>query len=190
MWCSPPFKSAAPLSAMQKRWCVCVRARVYVCGEWECVWMCVSAVPIMAPEQQLIRRTAAPPSSSSEQRHRWRGSMCPPSSVRYLSKRAALQPPSANMNKDYSINLSVQQVLSLWVQGTEPTLQHFTGTFTRGERWGETGSCVSSSRAHTPLSTPASLLYRQLRASHLNKVTLHITLYTVCLHAKLIMHHA
>ncbi|KAL1255137.1 hypothetical protein QQF64_013198 [Cirrhinus molitorella] len=30
------------------------------------------------------------------------------------------------MNKDYSINLSVQQVLSLWVQGTVPTLQHFT----------------------------------------------------------------
>lgn len=30
-----------------------------------------------------------------------------------------------NTNKDYSINLSVQQVLSLWVQGT--TLQHFTG---------------------------------------------------------------
>ncbi|XP_058610792.1 transmembrane protein 170B isoform X1 [Onychostoma macrolepis] len=79
--------------------------------------------------------------------------MCPPSSVRYLSKRAALQPPSANMNKDYSINLSVQQVLSLWVQGTVPTLQHFTGTFTRGERPGETGSCVSSSRAHTPIHT-------------------------------------
>ncbi|XP_026105992.1 transmembrane protein 170B-like [Carassius auratus] len=52
--------------------------------------------------------------------------MCPPSSVRYLSKRAALQPPSANMNRDYSINLSVQRVLSLWVQGTVPTLQHFT----------------------------------------------------------------
>ncbi|XP_030645348.1 transmembrane protein 170B [Chanos chanos] len=33
---------------------------------------------------------------------------------------------SRNMNKDYSINLSVQQVLSLWVQGTVPTLQHFT----------------------------------------------------------------
>lgn len=33
----------------------------------------------------------------------------------------------ANMttNQDYSVNLSVQQVLSLWVQGT--TLQHFTG---------------------------------------------------------------
>ncbi|XP_023667844.1 transmembrane protein 170B [Paramormyrops kingsleyae] len=31
-----------------------------------------------------------------------------------------------SMNKDYSINLSVQQVLSLWVQGTVPTLQHFT----------------------------------------------------------------
>ncbi|CAB1350845.1 unnamed protein product [Coregonus sp. 'balchen'] len=29
-----------------------------------------------------------------------------------------------NTNKDYSVNLSVQQVLSLWVQGT--TLQHFT----------------------------------------------------------------
>ncbi|XP_062343145.1 transmembrane protein 170B [Osmerus eperlanus] len=29
-----------------------------------------------------------------------------------------------NTNRDYSINLSVQQVLSLWVQGT--TLQHFT----------------------------------------------------------------
>ncbi|KAM9384811.1 transmembrane protein 170B [Pholidichthys leucotaenia] len=27
-------------------------------------------------------------------------------------------------NRDYSVNLSVQQVLSLWVQGT--TLQHFT----------------------------------------------------------------
>ncbi|XDV33839.1 hypothetical protein PO909_004107 [Leuciscus waleckii] len=83
--------------------------------------------------------------------------MCPPFSVRYLSKRAVLQPPSANMNKDYSINLSVQQVLSLWVQGTVPTLQHFTGTFTRGERSGETGSCVSSRRAHTPLHTPFSV---------------------------------
>lgn len=33
----------------------------------------------------------------------------------------------ANMtaNRDYSVNLSVQQVLSLWVQGT--TLQHFAG---------------------------------------------------------------
>lgn len=31
------------------------------------------------------------------------------------------------MSKDYSINLSVQRVLSLWVQGTVPTLQHFTG---------------------------------------------------------------
>ncbi|XP_041932303.1 transmembrane protein 170B [Sardina pilchardus] len=31
-----------------------------------------------------------------------------------------------NMNRDYSINLSVQQVLSLWVQGTVPRLQHFT----------------------------------------------------------------
>lgn len=29
-------------------------------------------------------------------------------------------------NADYSVNLSVQQVLSLWVQGA--TLQHFTGT--------------------------------------------------------------
>ncbi|XP_070968663.1 transmembrane protein 170B-like [Oncorhynchus clarkii lewisi] len=29
-----------------------------------------------------------------------------------------------NMNRDFSVNLSVQQVLSLWVQGT--TLQHFT----------------------------------------------------------------
>jgi len=27
--------------------------------------------------------------------------------------------------RDYSVNLSVQQVLSLWVHGT--TLQHFTG---------------------------------------------------------------
>ncbi|XP_056336231.1 transmembrane protein 170B [Danio aesculapii] len=51
--------------------------------------------------------------------------MCPPSSGRFLSRRAALQPPGANMNKDYSINLSVQQVLSLWVQG-EATLKHFT----------------------------------------------------------------
>ncbi|KAG7501125.1 hypothetical protein JOB18_040535 [Solea senegalensis] len=34
--------------------------------------------------------------------------------------------PGTNMttNRDYSVNLSVQQVLSLWVQGT--TLQHFT----------------------------------------------------------------
>ncbi|XP_048850526.1 transmembrane protein 170B [Brienomyrus brachyistius] len=31
-----------------------------------------------------------------------------------------------SMHKDYSINLSIQQVLSLWVQGTVPTLQHFT----------------------------------------------------------------
>ncbi|RXN19168.1 transmembrane protein 170B-like [Labeo rohita] len=36
------------------------------------------------------------------------------------------------MNKDYSINLSVQQVLSLWVQGTVPTLQHFTGAAVAG----------------------------------------------------------
>ncbi|XP_062841817.1 transmembrane protein 170B [Trichomycterus rosablanca] len=30
------------------------------------------------------------------------------------------------MNRDYSINLSVQGVLSLWVKGNVPTLQHFT----------------------------------------------------------------
>ncbi|TRY85946.1 hypothetical protein DNTS_032712 [Danionella cerebrum] len=30
------------------------------------------------------------------------------------------------MSRGFSINLSVQQVLSLWVQGTVPTLQHFT----------------------------------------------------------------
>ncbi|KAM6959556.1 transmembrane protein 170B [Aplochiton taeniatus] len=46
----------------------------------------------------------------------------------HLTKRGA-NPGSGgggrnmNTNRDYSINLSVQQVLSLWVQGT--TLQHF-----------------------------------------------------------------
>lgn len=30
------------------------------------------------------------------------------------------------MYRDYSINLSVRQVLSLWVQGSVPRLQHFT----------------------------------------------------------------
>uniref|UniRef100_A0A8K9UH30 Transmembrane protein 170B n=1 Tax=Oncorhynchus mykiss TaxID=8022 RepID=A0A8K9UH30_ONCMY len=44
----------------------------------------------------------------------------------HLSKRDANPGGGRNMNtnRDYSINLSVQQVLSLWVQGT--TLQHFT----------------------------------------------------------------
>ncbi|XP_042601433.1 transmembrane protein 170B-like isoform X1 [Cyprinus carpio] len=78
--------------------------------------------------------------------------MCPPSSVRYLSKRAALQPPSANMNKDYSINLSVQQVLSLWVQGTVPTLQHFTGT-SHEEKDPAKRVHVSHPAARTRLST-------------------------------------
>lgn len=40
-------------------------------------------------------------------------------------------------NRDYSVNLSVQQVLSLWVQGT--TLQHFTGM--RNERCFHVLSC-------------------------------------------------
>ncbi|XP_059411175.1 transmembrane protein 170B-like isoform X1 [Carassius carassius] len=82
--------------------------------------------------------------------------MCPPSSVRYLSKRAALQPPSANMNKDYSINLSVQQVLSLWVQGTVPTLQHFTGRLRSHEEKDPVKRVhVSHPAARTRLSTPA-----------------------------------
>ncbi|XP_051991433.1 transmembrane protein 170B-like [Xyrauchen texanus] len=51
--------------------------------------------------------------------------MSPSSSIRYLSRRAAL-PPARAMNTDYTTNLSVQQVLSLWVHGTVPTLQHFT----------------------------------------------------------------
>uniref|UniRef100_A0A8C7MG21 Transmembrane protein 170B n=1 Tax=Oncorhynchus kisutch TaxID=8019 RepID=A0A8C7MG21_ONCKI len=44
----------------------------------------------------------------------------------HLTKRDANPGGGRNMNtnRDYSINLSVQQVLSLWVQGT--TLQHFT----------------------------------------------------------------
>lgn len=41
MWCSPPFKSAAPLSAMQKRWCVCVRAFMCMCVVSESVCECV-----------------------------------------------------------------------------------------------------------------------------------------------------
>ncbi|KAG7219397.1 hypothetical protein INR49_002829 [Caranx melampygus] len=44
----------------------------------------------------------------------------------YLLKRGASPGSGGTMttNRDYSVNLSVQQVLSLWVQGT--TLQHFT----------------------------------------------------------------
>ncbi|XP_061112260.1 transmembrane protein 170B [Conger conger] len=30
-----------------------------------------------------------------------------------------------DMSRDYTINLSVRQVLGLWVQGSVPTLQHF-----------------------------------------------------------------
>nr|XP_046181749.1 transmembrane protein 170B-like [Oncorhynchus gorbuscha] len=44
----------------------------------------------------------------------------------HLTKRGANpgRGGDKNMNRDFSVNLSVQQVLSLWVQGT--TLQHFT----------------------------------------------------------------
>ncbi|XP_026155830.1 transmembrane protein 170B isoform X2 [Mastacembelus armatus] len=53
-------------------------------------------------------------------------------------------------SRDYSVNLSVQQVLSLWVQGT--TLQHFTADLsiiqhpdnhkeTRGDREAKKGGC-------------------------------------------------
>ncbi|XP_031650824.1 transmembrane protein 170B-like [Oncorhynchus tshawytscha] len=44
----------------------------------------------------------------------------------HLTKRGANpgRGGDRNMNRDFSVNLSVQQVLSLWVQGT--TLQHFT----------------------------------------------------------------
>ncbi|CAL8294873.1 unnamed protein product [Boreogadus saida] len=56
----------------------------------------------------------------------------PRAAFSHLIKRAA-KPGGAgggggggtmNTNRDYNINLSVQQVLSLWVQGS--TLQHFT----------------------------------------------------------------
>ncbi|XP_056598100.1 transmembrane protein 170B [Triplophysa dalaica] len=53
-------------------------------------------------------------------------SSSPSSSVRYLSRRAALRKPGASMDKDDTINLSVQRVLSLLVQGTVPTLKDFT----------------------------------------------------------------
>lgn len=45
----------------------------------------------------------------------------------YSTKGGANPGGGRNMttSRDYSVNLSVQQVLSLWVQGT--TLQHFTG---------------------------------------------------------------
>ncbi|XP_066572140.1 transmembrane protein 170B [Amia ocellicauda] len=49
-----------------------------------------------------------------------------PSSL-YSNVTKSANPGSSGRNmKDYSINLSVQQVLSLWVQGSVPTLQHFT----------------------------------------------------------------
>ncbi|KAK1805321.1 hypothetical protein P4O66_019662 [Electrophorus voltai] len=52
-------------------------------------------------------------------------------SFSHLTKRSAIPGGGSgrNMSKDYSLNLSVQQVLSLWVKGTIPTLQHFTGMF-------------------------------------------------------------
>ncbi|KAB5531128.1 hypothetical protein PHYPO_G00137330 [Pangasianodon hypophthalmus] len=53
----------------------------------------------------------------------------PPSKATFsrLTKRGASPGVGGGtMSKDYSINLSVQRVLSLWVQGTVPTLQHFT----------------------------------------------------------------
>ncbi|XP_036422816.1 transmembrane protein 170B [Colossoma macropomum] len=54
----------------------------------------------------------------------------PKASFSHLTKRGANPGGGGgrdrNMSKDYSVNLSVQQVLSLWVQGTVPTLQHFT----------------------------------------------------------------
>uniref|UniRef100_A0A3Q2PIG6 Transmembrane protein 170B n=1 Tax=Fundulus heteroclitus TaxID=8078 RepID=A0A3Q2PIG6_FUNHE len=51
----------------------------------------------------------------------------PPSKAKssYPIKRAASPGSSGGtMSRDYSVNLSVQQVLSLWVHGA--TLQHFT----------------------------------------------------------------
>ncbi|XP_055733271.1 transmembrane protein 170B-like [Salvelinus fontinalis] len=44
----------------------------------------------------------------------------------HLTKRGANPDRGGDrsMNRDFSVNLSVEQVLSLWVQGT--TLQHFT----------------------------------------------------------------
>ncbi|XP_035385273.1 uncharacterized protein tmem170b isoform X2 [Electrophorus electricus] len=50
-------------------------------------------------------------------------------SFSHLTKRSAIPGGGSgrNMSKNYSLNLSVQQVLSLWVKGTIPTLQHFTG---------------------------------------------------------------
>ncbi|KAI5091141.1 transmembrane protein 170B, partial [Silurus meridionalis] len=55
----------------------------------------------------------------------------PPSKATFcrLTKRGAspgVGGAGGTMSNDYSINLSVQRVLSLWVQGTVPTLQHFT----------------------------------------------------------------
>ncbi|XP_035385272.1 transmembrane protein 170B isoform X1 [Electrophorus electricus] len=49
-------------------------------------------------------------------------------SFSHLTKRSAIPGGGSgrNMSKNYSLNLSVQQVLSLWVKGTIPTLQHFT----------------------------------------------------------------
>ncbi|XP_038133905.1 transmembrane protein 170B [Cyprinodon tularosa] len=50
----------------------------------------------------------------------------PPSEAkpRYPTKRAAKPGGGGAMSRDYSVNLSVQQVLSLWVHGA--SLQHFT----------------------------------------------------------------
>ncbi|MCJ8746535.1 hypothetical protein PDJAM_G00142830 [Pangasius djambal] len=53
----------------------------------------------------------------------------PPSKAtfsRWTKRGASPGVGGGTMSKDYSINLSVQRVLSLWVQGTVPTLQHFT----------------------------------------------------------------
>ncbi|XP_015260529.1 PREDICTED: transmembrane protein 170B-like [Cyprinodon variegatus] len=50
----------------------------------------------------------------------------PPSEAKpsYPTKRAAKPGGGGAMSRDYSVNLSVQQVLSLWVHGA--SLQHFT----------------------------------------------------------------
>lgn len=65
------------------------------------------------------------------------------------------------MSRDYSVNLSVQQVLSLWVHGA--TLKDFTGR-TRGEAggWPEGAASAAAAACCAAASGTASILKQKI----------------------------
>ncbi|KAJ8378983.1 hypothetical protein AAFF_G00232120 [Aldrovandia affinis] len=77
-----------------------------------------AAAPVEGSTPAEKRPPATPVSSMSSSKP----------SYSYLTKGGATRRNSGDgrvMNRDYTINLSVRQVLGLWVQGSVPTLQHF-----------------------------------------------------------------